>query len=88
MTLTLELTPEQERRVREEAASQGLDTQSYILTRLLGESPKTEESVSEDRARQIAAAREGYGKFAHLPGGSSYEFIAEKQREIEREDRF
>ncbi len=87
MILTLELTPEQERRLTREAAAQGLDTQSYILKSLLGDTPKTEAHVSEERARQIEAAKALHGKYAHLPG-SVDDFIAEKRREIKREDRF
>ena len=90
MTLILELTPEQEQRLHDEAAREGLNTQEYALRRLLGDAPEAsdfEPEVSESRARQIAAARAGFGKFAHVKGVSSYDFIARKQEEKAREER-
>ncbi len=87
MTLTLELTPEQERRLIREANERGQDTHTYALIRLLGEAPKPQTEISPERDRQIEAAKALCGKYAHLPG-SVDDFIAEKRREMEREDRF
>ena len=86
MTLTLELTPEPERRIREEANREGLPTETFVLNRALGErtiltpKPKTPEQIAK-----IKAAR---GFLAGLDGVSSEDFITEKKREMELEDRF
>ncbi|MBV9851211.1 MAG: hypothetical protein JO250_16195 [Armatimonadetes bacterium] len=88
MTLTLELTPEQERRLIGEAAAHGLEMQDYALGLILGEMPQPKTQISEERARQIEAARRLRGSLAHLEGASSYQFIEDKKREMELEDRF
>jgi hypothetical protein len=46
MTLTLELTPEQEKRLETGAATHGFDTNSYVLYLLFRESPPPNEGVS------------------------------------------
>ena len=85
MTLTLELTPEQEHRVREEAARKGLDTQTYAIKQILG---SDEETVPTQKTpEQLAAIKRLRGSLAQLPG-SVDDFIAEKRKEMEREDRF
>ena len=86
MTLTLELTPEQDRRIREDAAREGLPTEKFVLNRALGEKPDvTPKPRTPEQIAKIKAAR---GFLVGLDGVSSEDFIAEKKREMELEDRF
>jgi hypothetical protein len=52
MTLTIELTDEQEATLQAEASAAGLDTTAYALQRIVGGKPRV---------------LRGYGKYAHLP---------------------
>ncbi len=85
MTLTLNLTPEQENRVREEAARKGLDAETFALKRILGETP---EPASKPKTPElIARIKSARGFLAGLEGVSSDDFIAEKRKELELENR-
>ncbi len=83
MTLTIELSPEQEARLKAEATRNGLPMQEYALRRLLGDptEAKADKATAEQRREPT-----GRGKLAHLKW-SSEQFAQEKQQEIAREDR-
>lgn len=75
MTLVIDLTEEQEQRLRELAAASGMEPAHYARELL---------------ASDLAAARprrSARGKYAHIPAGSD-EFAARKAEEKAREDRF
>lgn len=75
MTLTIELTPEEEARIRQEAAECGLETTEYAHRKLVGD------AVNGAR-RKLSA----HGKYADVPG-SSDDFAARKAAEKAREER-
>ena len=75
MTLTIELTPEEEARLRQEAAACGLETQEYAHRKLV-------RIAANGAPRRLS----GFGMFADVPV-SSEDFAARKQEEKEKEDR-
>ena len=75
VTLVVDLTAEQEKRLRELAAERGMKPDDYARDLL------TSDLIS---ARPRRSAR---GKYAHIPAGSE-EFAARKAAEKAREDRF
>lgn len=77
MTLTIELTPEQEARLRAEAEAQGIDTVAYALRRLGLDTREGEQQSSEKKEttwgeRVLAAmeADDAFGAFDDRPEDS------------------
>jgi hypothetical protein len=81
MTLTLELTPEQERQLQTEAERSGIPLSDYILRRLLG----TPSQAPSNETARLAAIDAAFGALAGT-GISSEDFMREKHEEIEREE--
>ncbi len=81
MTLTLNLTQEQEARLRVEAERSGLTLPEYIVRRLLGDPP----DVLLDEKARLAAIDAAFGAFADVPF-SSEDLMREKREEVEREE--
>ncbi len=77
MTLTIELTPEEEVRLQRAAQAQGVNP-SEFARRLLD----TTMREREERAARLRALK---GKYAHIPTSTEV-YFQEKQAEIERED--
>lgn len=82
MTLTIELTPEEEQRVHA-AQAIGVDVQAAIHNTLAALPMAPDEA---ERLRHIERVRAGRGKFAHL-GPSVDALLAERQYEREAEAR-
>ena len=85
MSLIVELSPEVEKRLEQEAERNGLEPPEYVR-RLVEERISVGESktlTAEERATRVAALR---GKYAHVPT-SADEFCRRKQDEIDVEDR-
>jgi hypothetical protein len=88
MTLVIEVTPELESRLQEEAAKRGLPVPECARILLEGALTPEERSevtppmTAEERAARVRAAR---GSLAHMPF-SSEDFMREKQEEIDREE--
>lgn len=83
MTLTIHLTPIEEERLQAAAQENGIDPMEFahqLLSKHLFPS-----EPAAPTAKTPAKILSGYGKFAHVPGGSEA-FALEKQKEIERED--
>jgi hypothetical protein len=72
MTLTIELTPEQESTLTAEATARGLELPEFVKLRALEGVP----------AKRRSSAR---GEFAHV-ATSSEDFARRKQEEIRREE--
>lgn len=72
MTLTIELTPEQESRLKAEAERSGLPLPQYALQRLVGIS-----YTPTDEDERLAAIDAAYGALADA-GISSEDFLREK----------
>ncbi len=85
MTLTLDLSPELEERLAQEATRNGIAPPEYVRRLLEDCVPGTQSHppTAEERAARVAAAR---GKYAHLKT-SSEAFALRKQEEIDLEDR-
>jgi len=81
MTLTIELTHEQESRLQIEAARSGLPLSEYALRRLLG----APSQIPAEEAERLAAIDAAYGALADT-GLSSEAFLKEKHAETEREE--
>jgi hypothetical protein len=76
MTLTIDLTPEQESALAAEANARGLDLPEFARLRLLDGVPAPGAPGRRPTGR---------GMLKHLPGGSEA-FAREKQEEIRREE--
>jgi hypothetical protein len=73
MTLTIELTPEEEERLRQKAARLGLDEAGYIR-RIINEEATDEEDLPKTPAEAIAYwEREGvFGTFGNRPDSPEF----------------
>lgn len=81
MPLTIDLAPETEKRLTEEAGKHGLPATEYARRLIEQQLP-----ANVERKKPTQKVLRAWGKYAHiLP--SSDEFAAQKQEEIDHEDR-
>ncbi len=85
MTLTLELPAEVESALQAAAAREGVAFQALVLNALRERAQRqSPESIEEARIAHRARVREGFGKFAHVPGTVDG-FMRERSEEAARE---
>ena len=86
MTFTIELTPEESRRV-EAAQAQGVDVPT-LFRGLLHTLPEPNALTPEQKeAQRVATIRAAAGSMAHFGGGMVEELHRERQADLKRDER-